>query len=233
MKVLTLLANYTYSKSLDDVPNGQGNAGVAAQSLSTLPSTNYLRHQWDYGPSDFDHRQIFTLSYVWDLPTLAHSNLFMRETLGGWQLTGIVRRQTGAVLHRHRRLRPLPDRPQRRPRHAPAKRPPLRWHPLRHHHHQLRQRPQPRLIRHRLHRHQLPARHLRQHRQELLPRTQLYQLGHGSHQELQPVSRTLPASSSAPSSSTSSTTPTSATQPQPPTAPTSAESSAPAPTTPA
>ena len=95
MKTLTLLANYTYSKSLDDVPNGQGNAGVAAQSLSTLPSTNPLRHQWDYGPSDFDHRQIFTLSYVWDLPTLAHSNLFMRETLGGWQLTGIVRRQTG------------------------------------------------------------------------------------------------------------------------------------------
>ena len=95
MKTLTLLANYTYSKSLDDVPNGQGNAGVAAQSLSTLPSTNPLRHQWDYGPSDFDHRQIFTLSYVWDLPSLAHSNLLMRETLGGWQLTGIVRRQTG------------------------------------------------------------------------------------------------------------------------------------------
>lgn len=95
MKTLTLLANYTYSKSLDDVPNGQGNAGVAAQSLSTLPSTNPLRHYWDYGPSDFDHRQIFTLSYVWDLPTLAHSNLLMRETLGGWQLTGIVRRQTG------------------------------------------------------------------------------------------------------------------------------------------
>ncbi len=95
MRTLTLLANYTYSKSLDDVPNGQGNAGVAAQSLSTLPSTNILRHQWDYGPSDFDHRQIFTLSYVWDLPTLAHSNLLMRETLGGWGLTGIVRRQTG------------------------------------------------------------------------------------------------------------------------------------------
>ena len=95
MKTLTLLANYTYSKSLDDVPNGQGNAGVAAQSLSTLPSTNPLRHYWDYGPSDFDHRQIFTLSYVWDLPTIAHSNLFMRETLGGWQLTGIIRRLTG------------------------------------------------------------------------------------------------------------------------------------------
>ena len=95
MKTLTLLANYTYSKSLDDVPNGQGNAGVAAQSLSTLPSTNPLRHQVDYGPSDFDRRHIFTFSYVWDLPSFAHSNVLMRETLGGWQLTGIVRRQSG------------------------------------------------------------------------------------------------------------------------------------------
>ncbi|MDP9051192.1 MAG: TonB-dependent receptor, partial [Acidobacteriota bacterium] len=49
VKTLTLLANYTYSKALDDVPNGQGNAGIAAQSLSTLPSTNPLRHHVDYG----------------------------------------------------------------------------------------------------------------------------------------------------------------------------------------
>ena len=47
MKVLTLLANYTYSKSLDDVPNGQGNAGVARPKATprTLPSTNILRRR--------------------------------------------------------------------------------------------------------------------------------------------------------------------------------------------
>ncbi len=95
MKTLTLLANYTYSKALDDVPNGQGNAGVAAQSLSPLPITNPLRHRFDYGRSDFDRRHIATISYVWDLPTFAKSNLLMRETAGGWQLTGIVRRQSG------------------------------------------------------------------------------------------------------------------------------------------
>ena len=92
---LTLLANYTYSKALDDVPNGQGNAGVAAQSLSTLPSTNPLRHQFDYGRSDFDHRHIATISYVIDLPSFANQNLFVREAAGGWQLTGIVRAQSG------------------------------------------------------------------------------------------------------------------------------------------
>jgi hypothetical protein len=95
MKSVTLLANYTYSKALDDVPNGQGNAGVAAQSLSTLPSTNPLRHYFDYGRTDFDHRHIVTISYVWGLPSLAHDNLFVRELAGGWTLTGIVRAQSG------------------------------------------------------------------------------------------------------------------------------------------
>jgi hypothetical protein len=95
VSTLTVLANYTFSKALDDVPNGQGNAGVAAQSLSPLPVTNPLRHQFDYGRSDFDRRHIATISYVWDLPTFAHRNLLLRETAGGWQLTGIVRRQSG------------------------------------------------------------------------------------------------------------------------------------------
>jgi hypothetical protein len=32
---------------------------------------------------------------VWDLPTFANSNLLMREVAGGWQLTGVMRRQSG------------------------------------------------------------------------------------------------------------------------------------------
>jgi hypothetical protein len=95
---LTILANYTFSKSLDDVPNGQGNAGIAASSVSPLPWTNPMRHYFDYGPSDFDRRHIATVSYVWDLPTMQNHNLLTREVVGGWQVTGIVRRQTGQAL---------------------------------------------------------------------------------------------------------------------------------------
>jgi hypothetical protein len=95
MHQLTILANYTFSKALDDVPNGQGNAGVAAQSLSSLPITNPLRHKFDYGRSDFDRAHIATISYVWDLPTLGNQNMFVREAAGGWQMTGIIRRQSG------------------------------------------------------------------------------------------------------------------------------------------
>ncbi len=95
---ITLLANYTFSKSLDDVPNGQGNAGISSQSVSTLPWTNPLRHQFDYGRSDFDRRHIVTTSYVWDLPRLSRSNVALQLIAGGWETTGIIRYQSGQAL---------------------------------------------------------------------------------------------------------------------------------------
>jgi hypothetical protein len=98
MQTFTILGNYTFSKALDDVPNGQGNAGIASQSVSTLPYTNPLRHQFDHGRSDFDRRHIATVSYVWDLPRLQGHNFLLRELIGGWQTTGIVRRQSGQGL---------------------------------------------------------------------------------------------------------------------------------------
>ena len=98
MKTITLMANYTFSKALDDVPAGQGNAGIASQSDSTLPWTNPNRHQFDYGRSDFDHRQIFNASYVWTLPTLQSQNLVERLVAGGWMITGIINYQSGYGL---------------------------------------------------------------------------------------------------------------------------------------
>jgi hypothetical protein len=74
------------------------NAGISSQSDSALPDTNPLRHQFDYGHSDFDHRHVMTASYVWDLPKLTNQNIFLREALGGWQTTGIVTYESGAAL---------------------------------------------------------------------------------------------------------------------------------------
>src|SRR5258708_26777242 len=51
---LTVLANYTYSKVLDDLPFGEGVAGFDT-GYSALPFTDPRRHQFDYGPSAFDH----------------------------------------------------------------------------------------------------------------------------------------------------------------------------------
>lgn len=98
MKSITLMANYTYSKTLDDVPAGQGDAGIASQSDSTLPWTNPDRHKFDYGRSDFDHRQIFNASYVWTLPALQSHNVAERLLAGGWMTTGIINYQSGYGL---------------------------------------------------------------------------------------------------------------------------------------
>lgn len=95
---LTLLANYTYSKALDDVPVGQGNAGIASQSVSALPWTNPNRHKFDYGRSDFDHRHILNVSYVLNLPSFSGHALLERNLLGGWITTGILSYQSGQAL---------------------------------------------------------------------------------------------------------------------------------------
>ena len=98
MNNITAQANFTYSKSLDDVPAGQGDAGIASQDDSALPVTNPDRHAFDYGPSDFDHRYNFTGSYVWDLPRLKRENAALRAVAGAWQTNGIINYASGFAL---------------------------------------------------------------------------------------------------------------------------------------
>jgi hypothetical protein len=95
---LTILANYTYSKSLDDVPYNQANTNASGSNNSALPYTSPRRHAFDYGPSDFDRRHIAVVSYVYDLPTLKQRNALLRTAIGGWQTTGIVRATSGAPI---------------------------------------------------------------------------------------------------------------------------------------
>jgi Carboxypeptidase regulatory-like domain/TonB dependent receptor len=95
---LTILANYTWSKSIDTLPYNQGITGVAAGSNSPIPWNFSGRHQYDRGPSEFDHTQRFVVSYVYDLPKLSKANALVRTIAGGWQLTGILTYQTGGPL---------------------------------------------------------------------------------------------------------------------------------------
>ncbi len=92
---LTLDVAYTYSKSLDDVPQGGGNNDIGADSASALPWTDPNRHAFDYGLSDFDHAHRLVTSYVWKLPELARSNALLRSVVGGWEHTGIMTLQSG------------------------------------------------------------------------------------------------------------------------------------------
>lgn len=93
-----ILANYTWSKSLDDVPYGQGLSGIASQNVSAIPWYLPGRHNFDYGRSDFDRTHNFVLSYTWDLPTLQGQNRLLRAGAGGWQVTGILTAQSGSPV---------------------------------------------------------------------------------------------------------------------------------------
>ena len=88
-----ILGNYTWSKSLDDLPPRAGVTGF--DTSSALPWDDPRRHQFDYGPSEFDHKHRFVASFVWQLSDLKNRNKFVRGFLGGWQISGLVQGQTG------------------------------------------------------------------------------------------------------------------------------------------
>jgi hypothetical protein len=90
---LMILANYTWSKSLDDLPPRAGVTGF--DTSSALPWDDPRRHQFDYGPSEFDHKHRFVASWVWQLPSLKDSNSVVRTFLGDWQFSGLFQAQTG------------------------------------------------------------------------------------------------------------------------------------------
>ncbi len=94
----TILANYTWSKSIDDLPNSQGVATVVSGNSSPIPWYLPGRHQFDRGPSEFDHTHRLVTSFVWDLPRLASSPALVRYAAGGWQLSGLLSVQSGGPL---------------------------------------------------------------------------------------------------------------------------------------
>src|SRR5262249_31325304 len=69
-KGLTLLANYTLAKSHDDHPVGQNvvSMNINLPNLSTIPWNLPGRHDFDKGPSTFDRRHRFVMSYTWNVP---------------------------------------------------------------------------------------------------------------------------------------------------------------------
>jgi hypothetical protein len=95
---LTLLSNYTYAKSIDDLPLGQGQTTFGPGNTQALPYDDPNRKRFERGPSEFDRTHRLVLSYAWELPLLAGASPLTHGILGGWQVTGIVQAQTGAPL---------------------------------------------------------------------------------------------------------------------------------------
>jgi len=94
----TVLANYSLSKSTDNIPLASDVASpmIAAQIAMPYSMPNFK--SLDQGPSDFDHRQNLVISYLWRLPALAHASRPVRQIAGGWAIAGVTTAQTGGPL---------------------------------------------------------------------------------------------------------------------------------------
>lgn len=95
---VTLSANYTWSKSTDDVPYDWNALGPSDGDSFVYPWYYPNADLMDRGPSDFDHTHRFVASFVWQTPALAHWNRFARGVLGDWQLSGVFQAQSGGPL---------------------------------------------------------------------------------------------------------------------------------------
>jgi len=96
---ITLLANYTYSKATDyGLAENGGITDIGSSAGSNMSFYNTGQHDFETGPATFDHANRFVLSYVWDLPKFSSSNGLIRNTIGGWQWSGLYSFQTGDPL---------------------------------------------------------------------------------------------------------------------------------------
>jgi Carboxypeptidase regulatory-like domain len=75
--------SYTLSKSMDDGSNQR----------DVIPNTYDPRMMW--GPSEFDARHIFVVSYLYDFPIFKNRSNLSGKLLGGWQISGVTQFQTG------------------------------------------------------------------------------------------------------------------------------------------
>jgi hypothetical protein len=84
---LQIGAVYTWSKAMTYSDSDQG--GVA---------TFVSRREFNYGEATYDRTHVFAVNYLWTIPGSKAGNPFMRAAVGGWQISGITRLQSGAPL---------------------------------------------------------------------------------------------------------------------------------------
>ena len=100
---LLVQANYTFQKTLDNI--SPGNAGLNSEDQTRVaPFLDNQNQHLDYGRADFDQTHVFNLNAVYDLP-FGKGKYFWNDSggavdrlVGGWQLGGILRINTGTPL---------------------------------------------------------------------------------------------------------------------------------------
>ena len=85
---LYLSAYYTWSKSLDQVSNGDA---ADANANQTNPANNTT----EWGPSDYDVHQRIVGTAVYEVPHVHSGGDLVKAVANGWQINGIVTYYTG------------------------------------------------------------------------------------------------------------------------------------------
>jgi hypothetical protein len=85
-RLLTLLASYTYSKSLDTQTQSE-------TTSNSIPDVFDITS--DYGPSDFDVRQILNMGWILKFPRITEGPSLMRSIVNDWAFGGVFRAHTG------------------------------------------------------------------------------------------------------------------------------------------
>jgi len=93
---LYISANYTWEHALSD----------AARDNAVAQNSHDLRAE--YGPTDFDRRNVFAADYIYQLPFYSNQQGLLGRILGGWKLTGTAYLFSGRPLF-IRGLNPLVD----------------------------------------------------------------------------------------------------------------------------
>jgi len=86
---LVMTVNYTWSHALSD-SSGNYNSGSDA--------VEFLDRHYNYGPTTFDRRHLFVSTYTYRMPFLRNHHGLVGGALAGWEVSGIIRFQTGAYL---------------------------------------------------------------------------------------------------------------------------------------
>jgi hypothetical protein len=110
---LSLLANYTWSKSYDDLPqatrvSNTEDLNVGESYVYPLYPSNAVGipaaarvadiKALDRGLSDIDHPNVFSASYVYELPKLNQGFRVVRAITNGWRTSGLIQHHSGDAL---------------------------------------------------------------------------------------------------------------------------------------
>jgi hypothetical protein len=87
-KNLNVSLVYTYSKSLDQISNGDGADSNANQ-------TNPANNASEYGPADFNAKHLVVGTVVYQTPSFHPNNKFVEAVVNGWQINGTYTYHTG------------------------------------------------------------------------------------------------------------------------------------------